>query len=189
MKRAVAPMLGVAWAAAAAGCVPDRNFAPLVEECREAIPQVLYEHACQHGRLGPYELAAAAPEASLLAAPVSARQRTLEISMPSLDANDDELAYLQYRPSRDGQHAVFSGAGRLPVSISATRDGVALPKVAIEMVREVGSCGGMIEVTGFELVAGATYVFEIGPTEAREVTMFIEHLGSFGAQWSEQCRR
>jgi hypothetical protein len=189
MRRAGAPLMAMAGSVVAAGCVPDRNFAPLVEECREAIPRVLYEHACQHGRLGPYERAAAAPEASLLAAPVSARQRTLEISMPGLDSNDDELAYLQYIPSRDGQHAVFSGAGRLPVSISATRDGMALPKVALELVREVGSCGGMVEVTGFELVAGATYVFEIGPTEAREVTMFIEHLGSFGAQWSEQCRR
>lgn len=186
MREKLLPALAAA--ALGAGCTPDRNFAPIVEECREAMPTVVYEHACQHGELGPFEKTAAAPSPSLLLAPVGARQRALEVSMPRLEGDEPRLAYLQYRPSRDGQHAIFTGAGGRDVEVVVMRGDSLVPGVLLEHPRTSGSCGGMSEVTGFELSSTETYVFELGPTTAQSVTMFIEHLGSFGAEWSEQCR-
>lgn len=172
----------------AVGCVPDRPIAPLVEECHEGMAAVVYEHACQHGRLGPFEKATAVTDEAFLISPVSARQRTIEVALPH-SSDDDQISYLLYTPSRDGQHAIFSGSDRLAVSISAWRGEEPLQRVPIAPVRDVGSCGGMVEVTGFELTAGQPYVFQIGPTAAPSMKMFIEHVGSFGTQWSSQCQR
>lgn len=171
-----------------AGCVPDRTVAPLVEECREGLAAVVYEHACQHGRLGPFEKATAVTDEAFLLSPVSARQRTIEVALPH-GGDDDLISYLLYTPSRDGQHAVFSGSERAAVGITAWRGDEPVPRIAIDPVRDVGGCGGMVEVTGFELRAGERYVFEIGPTTASSMKMFIEHVGSFGTQWSSQCAR
>ncbi len=170
------------------GCVPDRSVAPLVEECREGLAAIVYDHACQHGRLGPFEKATAVPDEAFLLSPVSARQRTIEVALPG-GSDDDQISYLMYTPSRDGQHAVFSGSERAAVGISAWRGEEPVQRIAIDPVRDVGSCGGMVEVTGFELRAGEPYVFEIGPTNASSMKMFIEHVGSFGTQWSSECSR
>lgn len=182
----VAPALALVFSGA--GCVPDRSFAPLVEECREAIAPEIYAHACQHARLGPFEKATAVADAELLFAPVTARQRTLEVALPH-GGDDDQISYLLYTPSRDGQHAIFSGAERLPVTVAAWRGEAPVTRVPIEPVRDLGGCGGVVEVTGFELRAAETYVFELGPTSSASMKMFIEHVGSFGTQWSAQCQR
>jgi hypothetical protein len=171
-----------------AGCVPDRPIAPLVEECREGLAAVVYEHACQHGRLGPFEKATAVTDEAFLLSPVSARQRTIEVTLPH-GSDDDRVSYLLYTPSRDGQHAVFTGSQSAAVGITAWRGVEPVPRIPIEAVRDSGGCGGMVEVTGFELKAGERYVFEIGPTNAPAMKMFIEHVGSFGTQWSSQCPR
>ena len=84
---------------------------------------------------------------------------------------------------------MFSGSQRTAVGISAWNGDEPVPRVALDPVRDVGGCGGMVEVTGFELRAGEPYVFQIGPTDAASMKMFIEHVGSFGTQWSSQCQR
>lgn len=181
---------------AAAGCIaltacaPERNFGLLVDECQETMPEKVYDHACQHGELGPFETTYAAPSAEHATGLISGRQRAIDVTVPPAALDSDALSYVLYRPSRDGQHAIFSGTDRVGIEISARLlGGAAVPKVPLRPVSNQARCGGMIEVTGFELTSGQTYLFELGPTVSESVRLFIEHVESFSARWSEQCPR
>jgi hypothetical protein len=172
-----------------ASCVPDRSLGILVEECLETLPAVVYKHACQHGRLGPFESTSAFPDKTSALAPVNARQRTVEVAIPPRALDQDGISYLSYTPSRDGQHAIFSGADNAPVGVSLFDESeqATVSGVAIESVTDPEKCGGMVEVTGFELVQGRRYLIELGPTNAQTLRIFVEHAATFGTGWSNSC--
>ncbi|MGN6104918.1 MAG: hypothetical protein ACTHU0_07435 [Kofleriaceae bacterium] len=169
----------------AAGCVPDRPIAAIADDCREQMGEVVYEHACQHGALGPYESVEAVATATASLPTVDGAQRVLDIRLPAGDP--DGISYLRYVATRDGQHAVFSGAAFAAVRISVLDRGAEVSDTPLEPMPDPAGCGGMVEVTGFELTAGESYVFALGPTTAPGMRMFIEHLATFGEGWSERC--
>lgn len=170
------------FAVAFAGCAPNRSFGP-VNECVVEISDSIYAHACQHARRGPFHNVTAQVSASD-ATPVSVIQRVLTVAMPN---SPEQVGYLRYRPTRDGAHAVFSGERGNIVAVTATGpEGTPLREVSV--VSPSQDCGGLPWITGFEFKLGSDYLLAIGPTEATEVRIFIEHLGTFGAPgWDSQC--
>lgn len=169
--------------AGACACAPDRGLTP-IDDCVVPMDEVIYDHACQHGRRGPFQAVTA--QASAADAPtVSVGQRVLTIAMPP--ASGARLGYLRYRPTRDGAHAAFSGADGEGVAVRAA-DPDGAPVRAVTVVPPSQDCGALRWITGFELAVGVDYLLTIGPTDAAEVRIFIEHLGTFGAPgWEEQC--
>jgi hypothetical protein len=185
MKRAVASSLSLSLAALGGACLPDRPIAKVNELCREEMAPSVYHHACQHGQLGPYEPVDAVALRDSVLPTVGGGQRVLDIKLPSLDA--ESVSYVRYAATRDGQHAVFAGADYLAVPVKLYRDGAVAAATPIEPVPDPVACGGMVEVTGFELTAGEAYVLELGPTRAPRMRMFIEHLPTFSETWSDRC--
>jgi hypothetical protein len=183
--------LGTAAGAAAAaialaGCAPDRTLVP-TDACQASIAAVLYDHACQHGDLGPYEAVIAVGDRSVEPPIVGSAQRVLVVELPHRAGDDDRRSYFAYRPSRDGQHAVFTGAGGHGVEIAILDRGERLHATAIAPVPAALPCGELRWVTGFELVASQVYLVEVGPTSAPVVDVFFEHVESFGGPWQEVC--
>lgn len=173
--------------ACAGACVPDRSVVAVREDCLEQMDEDIYHHACQHGQLGPYTPAEAVAVSTLALPTGDAAQRVLVVRLPPRDFDPDGRSYLRYAATRTGQHAVFAGEGGRPVAIALLHEGRQLPATPIEPVPDAVRCGGMRDVTGFELVAGDDYVVALGPTNAAELRVFIEHLPTFGHQWSDRC--
>lgn len=174
------------WASAAA-CVPDRPIAKVDEDCLEQMDDAMYHHACQHGRLGPYTMVDAVAVVSMVLPTVDAAQRVLTVKLPPHDLDPDGISYMRYVATRNGQHAVFAGAEGRPVHVDVRQGDRRLPLTPIEPVPSSAMCGGMLDVTGVELVAGEEYVLALGPTDAAELRMFIENLPTFGQEWSDRC--
>ena len=166
-----------------AGCI-DRPIAAVNEACREQMAEIVYHHACQHGRIGPYEPVVAVATRAASPPVINAAQRVLAIELPRPDP--DERSYMRLVPSRDGHHAVFAGADYQGIAVAlfdADRPVAPTPIEPPDPTR----CGGMVEVVGFELAIGRDYLVELGPSTAPAVQMFVEHLGTFNEDWSDRC--
>lgn len=171
-----------------AGClVPDRPIAIVNEECLEEIDVTVVRHACQHGRLGPYTMVDAVAIDAIAPPTVDAAQRVLAVKLPPIELDPDGTSYLRYVATRAGQHAVFVGAASRTVSVAIGHAGRQLPLTRIEPVQNPSACGGMLDVTGVELAIGEEYVLVLGPTNAGDLRLFIEHLPTFGKEWSDRC--
>lgn len=177
----------VAWLVFAIGCVPDRPIAEVNEACLEAMGPAMYRHACQHGRLGPYSSIDSVAVATRGLPTVDSAQRVLEVTLPPRELDADGTSYVRYVATRSGQHAVFAGAEGRPVPLALLHGAQQLPVTPIEPVPSTMVCGGMHDVTGVVLELGEEYVIAIGPIDAAEVRLFVEHLPTFGEQWSERC--
>jgi hypothetical protein len=173
--------------AGTAACQPSRSFAIVNEACVEQMSEVVYHHACQHGRLGPYTPVDAVAISAATVPTVDAAQRVLSVKLSPRELDPDGISYVRYVATRTGQHAVFAGAGAWPVEVAIDRAGIGLPLTAIESVDDPARCGGMRSVVGVELTAGEPYLLAIGPTDEPEIRMFVEHLPTFGEEWSDQC--
>jgi hypothetical protein len=176
----------IAVSVAAAGCAPERSLVP-ADACHAAIGAIVYDHACQHGALGPYEAVIAVGDQSIEPPVVGGGQRVLVVELPRPVGDDDRRSYFRYRPTRDGQHAVFTGAAGRGVELAIFDGGEALHATAIAPVPATLACGELSWVTGFELAASQVYTVEVGPTSASVVDVFFEHVESFGAPWHEEC--
>lgn len=182
-------MKRVVLALAIPACVPDREVAKVNEQCRESMSEVVYRHACQHGELGPYEAVDAGAVRGGPIPIVDGAQRVLDVTLPAdeASADGDGLSYVTYVATRDGEHALFAGANYAAVELVVSRDGARLIGTPLEPVPDRGACGGMVEVTGYTFEAGAHYLFELGPSPAPALRLFVDHLATFGDAWSDRC--
>jgi hypothetical protein len=163
--------------------MPARTFAP-DDECRAVVEEVVYKHACQHARLGPYEAVDAVANRSVSAPSVSVSQKVQLVTIPT-----EEISYVRYVPSRSGQHAIFAGSDGVPVPLRLFRDGLEVPSVPIERPPRDVDCGAMATVTGVVLEAGTEYLIELGPTREPGIELFFEHVTTFGEGWLDPCDR
>jgi hypothetical protein len=171
----------------AASCVPDRDVAIVNEDCREQMSAKVYRHACQHSALGPFEEAEAVAVRDQPAPLMGDPHRVLSIRIPPREVDPDGTSYVRYAASRGGPHAVLIGASYHAAAIAMWRGANRLRATPIEPVANPETCGGMIEVAGYDLSAGAEYRLELGPTSAPEIRIFLEHLPTFGETWSDRC--
>ena len=161
--------------------MPDRPIAVFEPQCFVPVPAQMYNHACQHGELGPFQQVEALSNATLTKA-VNGGGRILAVNLPG------PTSYMRYRATRQGQHAIFSGSAGAGVEVQMFFNDEPLPKNDIEPVAADLPCGELSWVTGFVLQQDMDYVVEIGPTRFQDVKLFIESVETFGAQdWSASC--
>lgn len=156
--------------------------------CSRRLSQELLEHSCQHAQLGPFRKVVPGFVAGAIAPDISRTHTTYHVLEVPLQGGRARLAF---RPSRPGEHAVFV----LPEQEVELR----LQGVNTQETRRheqaVPACAELSRGHVFDLARGREYELEVflpppeqsSEGEAIQLSLFIEHLGTYEPAWDDEC--
>jgi hypothetical protein len=150
--------------------------------CTPALGAMLIEHACLHAGRGPLrEVEAAASADGLSSAHAVNRTHTAYSVLVPGDETRERTGYVEYRPSRDGDHAIFSGDLE-----ALSIEGPAGEAVGVSHDEAIRSCSSFDASRVVTLRRGERYRLRLSvAASSPAATLFFEHLGTFGdAAWA-----
>jgi hypothetical protein len=145
------------------------------DACAKRLSASVAEHACSHGTEGPF--ASVVPNASGEGASVS----QVHVSYRVLFAAAPFEGTVEYRPARDGQHAIF--VENLEVLDAIDRDG---GRLTVQPTTSALACSVFDGVYVMEAPIGSTVLLKLR-SNAQRARLFVEHLGSFERPWTPSC--
>lgn len=153
--------------------VPEGGDAP--STCVPVLDPSVVAHSCTHITNGPYVVVAPTSSSSL-APDVSRVHTPFDVDVLEIPSE------LQYKPTRDGEHALFLGDAE--VELSLIQGDVEVPTRRFP----IGGCDLVEAGISAELKTGESYRFIFRNSGGSPFLLFVEHLGTFGdTAWRTAC--
>ncbi|MDI1434963.1 putative metal-binding motif-containing protein [Polyangium sorediatum] len=186
-RRASAVPSGLALVAALfllAGCGSHVVVEQGEEACLPHLGEPLVAHACSHVEHGEPKNVVAAKDNATAPPSVDEVHEAFRVALPS--QGGERSGVVGYLATRDGEHAIFVHPA-VPVRVERASSGETLPIVE---TAPPTSCAGLSEAPVVDLQKDEQHRVYFGPTDAAEVELFIEHLGTFAEEaWAVRCPR
>ncbi|MDI3290264.1 putative metal-binding motif-containing protein [Polyangium sp. 15x6] len=152
------------------------------DACVPRLGDPILEHACNHVMFGDLQEVVAGEVADAALPDVDEIHTAFRVVLQP--EGDRHGGVVSYRPARDGEHALLMSP---KVAVSVTRGEAALP-LTVTQIEPEAACEALEAAVVVDLAEDEIYVLRFGPSEAAEVVLFIEHLGTFADDaWAERC--
>jgi MYXO-CTERM domain-containing protein len=152
------------------------------EACLPRLGEPVIAHACSHALFGELPEVIAGEVGSAATPDVDDIHEAFRVVLRP--EGNRHGGVVSYRASRDGDHALFM---RHSVAVGVTQTGISNP-LPTAKTEPFTTCAALEEAVVVDLTEEQVYTLRLGPSEAEEVILFIEHLDTFaGNAWAAHC--